>query len=129
LEFWPFLAIGILAIDPFKIAQFFDPCMDYTPDNWGNFANKPAEPVQHTRQPIVTGTSVLGIRYKDGIMMLADTLASYGSLAQIRDMKRLAAFGNIVIGASGDMSDWQEIQHVLTRLLYFELKQHEGICS
>ena len=28
------------------------------------------------RQPIVTGTSVLAIKYKDGIMMAADTLGS-----------------------------------------------------
>jgi len=44
--------------------------------------------VDSSRQPIVTGTSVLGIKFKDGIMLAADTLASYGSLAQIRDMKR-----------------------------------------
>jgi len=28
------------------------------------------------RQPIVTGTSVLAIKYKDGIMMAADNLGS-----------------------------------------------------
>jgi 20S proteasome subunit beta 7 len=39
-------------------------------------------------------------------MITADTLASYGSLAQIRDMKRIAIAGDYtVIGASGDMSD------------------------
>lgn len=30
--------------------------------------------LQCGRQPIVTGTSVLAIKYKDGIMMAADTL-------------------------------------------------------
>ena len=71
------------------------------------------------RQPIVTGTSVLGIKYKDGIMLAADTLASYGSLAQIRDMKRLAKIGDhTVIGAGGDMSDWQHIQHMLDAEMY-----------
>jgi 20S proteasome subunit beta 7 len=30
--------------------------------------------IQHTQQPIVTGTSVLGIKYKDGIMLAADNL-------------------------------------------------------
>ncbi|KAJ7148194.1 nucleophile aminohydrolase [Mycena crocata] len=30
--------------------------------------------IQHTQQPIVTGTSVLAIKYKDGIMMAADNL-------------------------------------------------------
>ncbi len=43
--------------------------------------------------------------------------ASYGSLAQIRDMKRLAQIGEYTaIGASGDMSDWQQIQHLLDQL-------------
>ena len=40
------------------------------------------DPMKRTQQPIVTGTSVLGIKYKDGVMLAADTLASYGSLAR-----------------------------------------------
>ena len=40
------------------------------------------DPIKRTQQPIVTGTSVLGIKYKDGVMLAADTLASYGSLAR-----------------------------------------------
>ncbi|KAJ3273700.1 Proteasome subunit beta type-7 [Terramyces sp. JEL0728] len=87
--------------------------VDHHPANWGQ-PIKQYQPIQHTQQPIVTGTSVLGIKYKDGVMLAADTLASYGSLAQIRDMKRLAGFGDFtVIGAGGDMSDWQHLQHVL----------------
>lgn len=31
-------------------------------------------PKAHTQQPIVTGTSVLGIQFKDGVMLAADTL-------------------------------------------------------
>ncbi|CAB1103648.1 unnamed protein product [Ectocarpus sp. CCAP 1310/34] len=42
---------------------------------------------QYTSQPIVTGTSVLGI--KDGVMLAADTLASYGSLARYKNVERL----------------------------------------
>jgi 20S proteasome subunit beta 7 len=34
-------------------------------------------PLIAARQPIVTGTSVLAITYKDGIMMAADTLGSH----------------------------------------------------
>lgn len=30
--------------------------------------------IQHTQQPIVTGTSVLGIKFKDGVMLAADNL-------------------------------------------------------
>jgi len=32
------------------------------------------------RQPIVTGTSVLAIKYKDGIMMAADNLGEYPTI-------------------------------------------------
>lgn len=59
-------------------------------------------PTQHTRSPIVTGTSVLGLKvqyltssfcypmtaskfqYRDGVMLASDTLASYGSLAMFK---------------------------------------------
>lgn len=71
------------------------------------------------RQPIVTGTSVLGLRYKDGVMLATDTLASYGSLARFMDIQRLEKVGrNAVIGASGDMSDFQNVQHMLGKLMY-----------
>jgi len=73
--------------------------------------------LQRTQQPIVTGTSVLAIQFKDGIMMAADTLASYGSLARFKSIQRLHQVGSAtVIGASGDMSDFQYIQRLLENL-------------
>lgn len=47
--------------------------MDHHPANWGQ-PLKQYQPIQHTQQPIVTGTSVLGLVYKDGVMLAADTL-------------------------------------------------------
>lgn len=80
-----------------------------------------SDPTAHTSQPIVTGTSVLGIRYKDGVMLATDTLASYGSLARFMDITRISQFGqNTLIGASGDMSDWQYVQHTLSKLITSE---------
>ena len=39
-------------------------------------------------------------------------------MAQIRDMKRLKSVGDFtVVGASGDMSDFQHISHVLEGLV------------
>lgn len=32
------------------------------------------DPRQHTKYPYVTGTSVIAIKYKDGVMIAADTL-------------------------------------------------------
>ncbi|KAI0075010.1 proteasome endopeptidase complex beta subunit [Panus rudis PR-1116 ss-1] len=115
--------------------------MDHFPTNWGrprndhhdayntyplhqrpnNVKDAFAEGVQHTQQPIVTGTSVLAIQYKDGIMMAADNLASYGSLARFKSIQRLHPVGtSTVIGASGDMSDFQYIQSLLDELIIEE---------
>jgi 20S proteasome subunit beta 7 len=33
-----------------------------------------ADPVQHTQNPKIVGTSVLGMKYKDGIILAADNL-------------------------------------------------------
>lgn len=74
----------------------------------------PADPRQHTRQPIVTGTSVLAIACSDGVVMAADTLGSYGSLARFRDVKRIVTAGSqTLVGGSGDMSDFSHIEHML----------------
>lgn len=74
---------------------------------------------QHTQQPIVTGTSILALRYKDGIMMASDTLASYGSLARFMDVRRMIHVegANSLVGAGGDMSDFQHIKHSIDKLM------------
>ncbi|ORY31952.1 endopeptidase [Naematelia encephala] len=77
-----------------------------------------SSPVSHTQQPLVTGTSVLGLKYKDGVMLAADNLASYGSLARFRDIQRLHPLGNhTCLAVSGDMSDYQYLKKELDGLL------------
>ncbi|KAJ7046501.1 proteasome endopeptidase complex beta subunit [Mycena alexandri] len=122
--------------------------MDHFPLNWGRprndavdlygtfpIAQRPTNVpkdafsagIQHTQQPIVTGTSVLAIKFKDGIMMAADNLASYGSLARFRDIQRLHAVGeHTVIGAGGDMSDFQYIQSILDEIMTDEFAAGDG---
>jgi 20S proteasome subunit beta 7 len=86
----------------------------------------------------------LAIKYKDGIMMAADNLggfhycsprawltlcysASYGSLARFKDIQRLHAVGNnTIIGAGGDMSDFQYIQNMLDELMIDEFTAQDG---
>ena len=64
----------------------------------------PSMPSTRTTEPIVTGASVLAIRYQGGVAIAADTLASYGSLARYRDIRRLKAVGAYsVVGASGTL--------------------------
>ncbi|RUS33106.1 nucleophile aminohydrolase [Jimgerdemannia flammicorona] len=85
------------------------------------------EPITRTLNPLVTGSSVIALKYKDGIMMAADNLASYGSLARFRDVERLYPVGeHTVVGASGDMSDFHYIKHVLDSLMIKETYIDDG---
>eukprot|EP00536_Pseudo-nitzschia_multiseries_P000089 jgi/Psemu1/299843/fgenesh1_kg.2_\ len=66
--------------------------------------------IQHTTRPITTGNSVIGIVYDGGVMLAADTLLSYGSMAKSFDTPRMYSIEDrIVLGASGEYSDLQEI--------------------
>ncbi|RNA06220.1 proteasome subunit beta type-4 [Brachionus plicatilis] len=65
-------------------------------------------PKQQTQNPMVTGTSVLGIQFDGGVLIAADLLGSYGSMAQMRQLQRVFKVNEkTVIGASGDYSDYQ----------------------
>ena len=75
-------------------------------------------PHKATSSPIVTGSSVLALKYRDGVMMAADTLGSYGSMAKFTDLRRLRAVGkSTLIGASGEYSDFQHIMDLLTEIV------------
>jgi 20S proteasome subunit beta 7 len=90
-------------------------------------AGVPSDPTSHTTRPIVTGSTVIGIKYCDGVMLAADTLASYGSLARYKDVRRLKQVGNdTLIGASGEMSDFQAIMEMLENMHQDDLNQDDG---
>ncbi|KAG6907085.1 hypothetical protein DXG01_010619 [Tephrocybe rancida] len=122
--------------------------MDHFPTNWGRPRNDAVDAygtypiaqrpnntpkdafsagIQHTQQVFLCRTSVLAIKFKDGVMMAADNLASYGSLARFKDIQRLQSVGqHTVIGAGGDMSDFQYIQSVLDELVIDEFTAQDG---
>lgn len=63
---------------------------------------------------MTTGTSVVGITFKDGVMIASDTLASYGSLARYRNIDRIMKVNdNIILGAGGDYADFQHIKNII----------------
>lgn len=70
---------------------------------------------KHTTRPIVTGTSVIGVVYDGGVMLAADTLLSYGTMAKQQKVSRLHAITgtSTIIGASGEYSDFQTIIEIL----------------
>nr|GEV70623.1 proteasome subunit beta type-4 [Tanacetum cinerariifolium] len=82
---------------------------------------------QRTQYPYVTGTSVIGIKYKDGILMAADMGGSYGSTIRYKSIERLKQVGKYtLLGASGEISDYQEIQKYLDELILHDNMWDDG---
>mmetsp|Transcript_26037 Transcript_26037/g.45330 ORF Transcript_26037/g.45330 Transcript_26037/m.45330 type:complete len:246 (+) Transcript_26037:113-850(+) len=74
-------------------------------------------PMQHTLSPIVTGATVIGIKFDGGVLLAADTLASYGSQARYKDFNRLRKVGEYaMLGASGELSDFQYLGKLIDEL-------------
>jgi len=87
------------------------------------------EPAKHTLSPIVTGATTIGIKYKDGVMVAADTLASYGNQARYKDMCRMKKVGEYsLLGASGEMSDFQYMGEQLDEMANEDWLNEDG-CS
>lgn len=56
----------------------------------------------------MTGTSVVAIAFDTGVVIAADLLGSYGSMAQLRQLPRVFKINDVcVLGASGDYADYQ----------------------
>ncbi|KAF6150475.1 hypothetical protein GIB67_030276 [Kingdonia uniflora] len=82
---------------------------------------------QRTLTPYVTGTSVIGIKYKDGILMTADMGGSYGSTLRYKGVERMKPVGkHSIIGASGEISDFQEIMRYLDELIIHDNMWDDG---
>ncbi|KAI1412566.1 proteasome endopeptidase complex, beta subunit [Hypoxylon sp. FL1857] len=112
--------------------------MDHRPQAWGrprddvygaydaSYMNSNG-PNQHTQSPVVTGTSVVAMKFKDGVVMAADNLASYGSLARFTDVKRIRTFADTsLVGFGGDVSDMQYLDRHLTELSIDEAYQQSA---
>ncbi|KAL2262302.1 hypothetical protein VTK26DRAFT_1806 [Humicola hyalothermophila] len=113
--------------------------MDHRPQAWGRPRDdiygaydasylQTSGPKTATQSPIVTGTSVIAIKFKDGVVMAADNLASYGSLARFTDVKRLRTFlSTSVVGFGGDVSDMQFLDRHLNELAIDEAYENETL--
>jgi hypothetical protein len=76
-------------------------------------------PTRSPRCPrqVVTGSSVLGVKCSDGVVLASDTLGSYGSMARYRDLRRMVQVTDeLVIGAGGEYSDFQAIIEMLEEI-------------
>lgn len=92
-----------------------------------SFADAPSDPRTRTTEPIVTGGTVLGIKYRDGVMIISDTLGSYGSMARFMDTRRVHKINDTAfIGYGGDISDVQYIQDLLRELTIGDFTEDDG---
>lgn len=91
-------------------------------------ASATGAPITHTLRPMVTGSSVIAIRCADGVVVGCDTLASYGSLARFRKTSRMhQVTDHCIIGAGGDISDFQEIVALLDQQTTTDYCHDDGI--
>ncbi|GAM23867.1 hypothetical protein SAMD00019534_070420 [Acytostelium subglobosum LB1] len=80
--------------------------------------HSPEDAKKKTQDPIVTGTSVIAIKYNGGVVMGTDTLCSYGSLARFNNIPRMRKFGsNVIVGFGGEYSDFQSLSQTLDDLV------------
>jgi 20S proteasome subunit beta 7 len=57
--------------------------------------------------PVNVGSSVFAFKYKDGVMIAADTAISYGGMLKHKNISRMSALGEeTIFSCSGEMADF-----------------------
>lgn len=68
------------------------------------------------------------MKYNDGVMLMADTGASYGSLARFTSIPRLHKINDkVLVGFSGELSDWQFIEGLLREITIEDFMEGDNI--
>lgn len=86
-------------------------------------------PGQRTLSPMVTGGSVVGIKYNGGVLVAADTVCFYGSLAKYENVLRMKTVGvndDCLVSAGGDFSDYQHILKMIEAKATSEFALDDG---
>ncbi|CAF1128333.1 unnamed protein product [Adineta steineri] len=80
-----------------------------------------------TVTPVVTGSSVAAFTFKDGVILAADILGSYGSLAKYRNHPRIHQVNDkTVLAVSGDLSDADYIKEAIDTKVDEDIVQEDG---
>jgi len=70
---------------------------------------------------------VLAIKYKDGVLMAADMLGAYGSTKRYKSVQRILRVNDTtIVGASGEISDFQYISNLLDELMTQDFCYDDG---
>lgn len=75
-----------------------------------------------------SGSSVLGIAFDGGVLIAADTLISYGSMARFRNCERIQVVNDhSVIAVTGDFADHQHLSKLITQKQIEEKQWGDGL--
>ncbi|XP_075222736.1 proteasome subunit beta type-4 [Lycorma delicatula] len=113
------MSFNASSLDPFRIEfpysshnRVITPQMDY---------------IKRTQNPVITGTSVIGIKFNKGVMVAADMLGSFGSLAKFRKVDRIMEVNKqIIMGAGGDYADFQYLSDIIKQKVIDESCMDDG---
>jgi len=88
-------------------------------------------PKIHSQYPSKVGTTVFGLKYKDGVIIATDAIRNYGKLSQYSGIGQYSNLQRVikinettVLASSGDIADFQYLHNII------ESKQNEeDICG
>ncbi|CAF0721560.1 unnamed protein product [Rotaria sordida] len=80
-----------------------------------------------TVTPVVTGSSVTAFIFNGGVILAADVLGSYGSLAKYRNLPRIHQVNDrTILALGGDLSDADYIKEAIDAKIEEDLVQEDG---
>ena len=83
-----------------------------------------------SRHPMTTGSSVLGVKFDGGVIIAADTLGSYGSLARYRNCSRVMKVNDsTVLGGGGDYADYQYLKAIIEQRMWVQCEADSPVAS
>eukprot|EP00088_Acartia_fossae_P001882 TRINITY_DN10737_c0_g1_i2.p1 TRINITY_DN10737_c0_g1~~TRINITY_DN10737_c0_g1_i2.p1 ORF type:complete len:274 (+),score=61.01 TRINITY_DN10737_c0_g1_i2:30-824(+) len=85
-------------------------------------------PRKVTQSPVTTGTSTFAMKFDGGVILAADTLGSYGSMAMFTDLQRVMKVNDqTCVVAGGDIADFQFLQSVIEQKQIDEDCRDDGL--
>lgn len=77
---------------------------------------------------VTTGSSVLGLAFDGGVIVAADTLVSYGSLARFKTCERIMVVNkHTLVAATGDYADYQYLTGIIKQKQIQEKQWDDGL--
>uniref|UniRef100_A0A0R3WBI0 Proteasome subunit beta n=1 Tax=Taenia asiatica TaxID=60517 RepID=A0A0R3WBI0_TAEAS len=95
-----------------------------------SYAGYMSDTRSHTMAPSCSGTSVVGIKFRDGVIIAADSLVSYGSLGRYTNFDRVLKVNErTALACSGDIADFQYLTKQINKQILTESLLGDGFAT